>query len=271
MKKALFSDLDGTLLNDGKQVTPVNRAAIEKMTEAGHCFIVTTGRPLASALIQAEKLGLTYQGCYLIAFNGGILYDMGKQAAIMRYSLPLPLVCRVFDLAREMQVYVQTYSETKVLLEDGASVENAARYCGRIDMEYETIPTIRCLKREPEKILAIDYEGRVLLDSFRKCLMEREHEFLDTYYSCREYLDIIPKGLHKGSALVRMAELLEIPIENTIAAGDAENDLTMIQAAGIGVAMQNAVPEVKAVADFITTQDNNHHGVSEIIERFILR
>ena len=70
-RKALFLDLDGTLLTDDKQIPEGNREAIYRMLEQGHSVIIATGRPLVSAVLQAEKLGLTSRGCYIIAFNGG--------------------------------------------------------------------------------------------------------------------------------------------------------------------------------------------------------
>ena len=73
--KILFTDLDGTLLNDQKEVTAGNQAAIDRALEQGHKIVVTTGRPLASGVHIAERIGLTREGCYVIAFNGGQIYD----------------------------------------------------------------------------------------------------------------------------------------------------------------------------------------------------
>ena len=74
-RKILFLDLDGTLLNSRREISKGNRAALEKALTLGHRVVINTGRPLKSALIQNRRLGLTMDGCYLIAFNGGILYD----------------------------------------------------------------------------------------------------------------------------------------------------------------------------------------------------
>ena len=96
--KALFLDLDGTLLNDQKEVTPGNREAIEKALAAGNKVIISTGRPLVSAIDQAEKLGLTTPGCYLIAFNGCILYDTANKEIIYSISIPLDLKASKYEL-----------------------------------------------------------------------------------------------------------------------------------------------------------------------------
>ncbi len=89
------------------------------------------------------------------------------------------------------------------------------------------------------------------------------------YFSCREYLEMVAEGVNKGSALLRFCGLMDIPVRNTIAAGDECNDLSMIQAAGTGCAVANAQEEVKAAADCVTRNDNNHSAVAEIVEKFI--
>lgn len=82
--------------------------------------------------------------------------------------------------------------------------------------------------------------------------------------------EIIPRGLSKGNALVQLAQRLGIPVENTVAAGDAANDLSMLRAAGVGVAMCNGTDEAKAAADAVTCRDNNHDGIAEIIEKYLV-
>ena len=95
-------------------------------------------------------------------------------------------------------------------------------------------------------------------------------DVLDTFFSNDQYVEIVSKGLNKGNALLQMAEILGVDRENTISAGDAGNDLQMIEAAGLGCAMSNATDEIKAAAGYITERNNNECGVAEIIDRFIL-
>ncbi len=119
-------------------------------------------------------------------------------------------------------------------------------------------------------MLAIDYQGQTELKKFIRWIHEELGEELIAFFSSQEFVEIIPKGLGKGNALQRLSGMLGIPMENTLAAGDQENDLSMICDAGIGCAMANAVPTVKEAADYITERDNNHDGIQEIIERFML-
>ena len=89
-KRLLFLDLDGTLLNDEKEITRGNREALERTLQRGHGVIITTGRPLKSALAQAKRLGLDQPGCYTIAYNGAMVYDWGKQDKIFSRALTIP-------------------------------------------------------------------------------------------------------------------------------------------------------------------------------------
>ncbi|MBQ1317581.1 MAG: HAD family phosphatase [Lachnospiraceae bacterium] len=269
-QKALFTDLDGTLLNDAKEVTEGNRLAIEEMRRQGHLLVVTTGRPLVSAIAQAEKLGLSGPGSVLIAYNGGILYDLGRHAVIDRVSIPLPTVYALFDEANARGLYIQTYSEERVLIEEHSDHKIAGYYCGRIGMQYDVIPDIRSLAREPEKLLLIDLVTRSKLNRFIEEIGPSYEGRLDLFYSSQYYLEVVPCGVNKGNALLRLADRLGIRPENTVAAGDEANDIPMLLAARYGVAMRNSAPDVLAKARYVTTLDNNHDGVAEIIRDYIL-
>lgn len=267
--KALFLDLDGTLLNDQKEITPGNRSAIEKALAAGHRVVITTGRPLVSAIEQARRLDLTGPGCYLIAFNGGIIYDLGAKKVIFEKNVPLELVQAVFEEANRRGLHIQTYDERQVLVEPRCDDEAVRRYCSIILMTYSVVPSVAALTREPAKLLLIDFQNKAPLEDFQAWVLERYGDKLDSFFSCEQYLEVIPRGMSKGNALLQLAGLLGIPQKNTVAAGDAANDLSMIEAAGVGVAMYNGTEEVKAAADTITTRDNNHDGIAEVIEKYL--
>lgn len=267
--KALFLDLDGTLLNDQKTITPGNRAAITNALSAGHKIVISTGRPLLSAMRQAQALQLDGDGCYLIAYNGGVLYDMGHEQIISKVSIPVELVKITFEEAKRRNIHIQTYNDTHVLVEPRCDDQEIRQYCKSINMTYQVIPDIHQLTHEPAKMLIINSQDPAPLEEFRKWISTWADALLDTFFSCNEYVEIVPKGLNKGHALRQMASLLHIPLENTVAAGDAQNDLSMIHAAHIGVCMCNGCPECKAAADYVTLRDNNHDGIAEVIEKFI--
>ena len=268
MSKLLLTDLDGTLLKDNKTISEVNRKAIDAMIEAGHYFVICTGRPVASGRKIAEDLGLIRKGCYIICFNGGVIYDLGQDLAVQKYTLPKPVVERLFAEAANAHVYIQTYDDSSILATEHTKELDYYRF--HSNMPYRILSSIEDLAEEPAKALLIDLDVTGSLDAFQKQNLEWTEEYTNSFFSAAEYLEYVPKGIDKGAALMRLAEYLGVSAEDTYAIGDERNDISMLLAAGTGIAMQNARDEVKAIADAITEADNNHHGVAEAIRKFIL-
>ncbi len=268
-KRMLFMDLDGTLLNDRKEITPGNRQALELALERGHGVIITTGRPLKSALDQARKLGLDKPGCYLIAYNGAVIYDWTQETQIFSRTLPYRAVRKVFEKVNCMDIHIQTYDTWTVVVEPRCDDDAVRRYCGLIGMTHRVISDVRTeLKEEPVKILLIDYDDQTELLKAEGWLLENMAEEVDCFFSCDQYLEVVPKGMSKGEAVHMLCRMFGVDISNAVAVGDAANDLSMIARAGIGVAMANGTDEVKAIAGYITQRDNNHDGIAEVVERF---
>ncbi len=268
-KRMLFLDLDGTLLNDRKEITPGNRKALEEALQRGHGVIITTGRPLKSAMDQARKLGMDKPGCLLIAYNGAVIYDWEKQEQIFARTLEIPTVLEVFDYVNQKSVHIQTYDTWDVLVEPRCDDAAVRRYCDMIVMEHRVISDVHTdLTEEPVKCLVIDYEDRTGPLAVEKWLKEEMADKVDCFFSCDAYLEVVPKGMSKGEAVKMLCQMMGVPIENAVAVGDAANDLSMIEMAGIGVAMANGTAEVKSVAQYITHRDNNHDGIEEVVEKF---
>ena len=129
-------DLDGTLLDDAKQITQGNREALNQALERGHGVIITTGRPLKSAMDQARKLEMDRPGCFLIAYNGAVIYDWAEQKQIFSRTLPYEAVYQAFDKTASMDLHIQTYDTWKVLVEPRCDNASVRRYCGLIGMEF---------------------------------------------------------------------------------------------------------------------------------------
>ena len=110
--KILFVDLDQTLLCDDKTITAKNREAIQTMLDEGHYIALTTGRPVESGRIVARELDLTRPGCYMIAFNGAVLYDCSANRSLFKRSIPIDVVQELFERARKAGIYIQTYNNT---------------------------------------------------------------------------------------------------------------------------------------------------------------
>jgi len=269
--KILFLDLDGTLLNDRKEITPGNRAAIEQAIEMGHRVVVTSGRPLKSALIQAQRLGLAGEGCYVIAYNGAVIYDCSRRREIFRRTLDMASLYRVFDEARRRNIHIQAYDEDDtVVIESRCDAAVAQRYCAAIDLDFRVVEDIRSGLAAPSvKALMIDFQDHETVADAERWVLANMRGQVDCFFSSRYYLEVVPVGMSKGEAVREMSRVLGVPLKNTVAAGDEANDVTMIAAAGTGVAMRNAVEEAKAAAGYVTERDNNHDGIAEVIERFL--
>lgn len=269
-KKILFVDLDGTLLNDDKEITAENRAAIETATGMGHAIVVTTGRALVSTQKQVERLGLTGPGCYAITSNGALIIDTHSGEIVFKTGVSRDVIRPIFDEAYAFGLHAQTYTA------DHAVCERAGR-----EMEYYSRTTLlpyllvedaaAALTEDPVKLLFIDLDNKQNLENFRAHMepYTREHG-LDMFFSSELYLEFLPHGINKGSGVRFLSQLLHVPLSHTIAAGDAENDITMLEAAGTACVMANAAPGMERYADYVTERDNNHSGIAEIIHQFLL-
>ncbi|MDE7055263.1 MAG: Cof-type HAD-IIB family hydrolase [Oscillospiraceae bacterium] len=270
-QKILFLDLDGTLLNDQKEITPGNRRAIGEALERGHRVVVTSGRPLKSSLAQARRLGLAGEGCFVIAYNGAVIYDCSAGTEILRRALERDVLYEVFDEARRRGVYVQTYDREDVVTEPWAAVDNAKRYCAVIGLEHRVIQDVRRdLEGQPVKALLIDYQRREPLEDMERWVSTALAGRADCFSSSPYFLEIVAPGMNKGAAVGALCAHLGVDLKNSVSAGDEGNDISMIRAAGVGVAMANAIPAVKDAADYITQRDNNHDGIEEVIRKFLL-
>lgn len=268
-KKIFFTDLDGTLLNDQKEITAGNQRAIDLALQAGHKIVIATGRPLSSARIQAERLGLTGDGCYIIAFNGGEIYDSDCGKSIYRKAVPLEFVTPIFEEAHRRGIHIQTFSAAEVFTEEDRP--EVYDYVKRTLQTFRVVPSAgAALTEAPCKLLAIEYERRDVMEQFQRDLLKEYNGILDCYFSNEAYLEIVPCGVTKGEAVRWLCDYLGIPLENSVSAGDAPNDIDMIEAAQIGVAMCNSFPGVMEHGDYVTMADNNHDGVAEILYRFVL-
>ena len=125
-------------------------------------------------------------------------------------------------------------------------------------------------EKEACKLLAVDLKDQEKLEDFRKAMQDKFEGKLDLFFSNRQYLEIVPCGVSKGSALEAFCAKMGIPIANSVSAGDENNDISMIKSAGIGCAVANARPEVKAAADYVTERDNNQAAIAEIIKKFMM-
>lgn len=267
--RILFTDLDGTLLNNEKNISPEDLEAIKKLTASGHKFVISTGRPIQSAVKIAKRYGWMGEGYYISSYNGGLIYDCSRDEAIIRRPIPLPYVRHILNEAYKAGLHAHTYDDTYVVSE--RDTDELAQYTKAIMVPGIVVSDVTTyLKQEPIKVIVISRDSHSVLDKFREHMTPWCEGKLTTVFSSPILLEFEDPLSTKGFAVRFMCEHFDIPIEASVAAGDEENDISMIEAAGLGIAMCNGTANTKAAADYITENDNNHSGISEIIYRFIL-
>jgi len=273
--KILFTDLDETLLTKDKSITENTRAKIAEMLEKGNYFVLASGRPLNSILQVLEQIGIKKNatesgGIYATAYNGAVLYDCIKDSVLEEYTIPLSTAQAVFDKAIKCGIHIQTYSDTHII----SSAEDAelAFYTQAVKMAYKIETKLdRALSHAPYKLIAIDLQDRARLEIFKNEIESSEiGQDVICAFSNPQYLEFYNKKAGKGNALIHLCNALHIHIKNSVAVGDEENDIPMLEAAAVGVCMANGIADAKAQADYVTERDNNHDGVAEVIEKFIL-
>ncbi len=266
-KKIFFTDLDGTLLNDAKEITPKTKEALDYIVKNGHCITLISGRPIPSVLAAKSSLGLHYPGMYLIGYNGGCIYDCDNARFLMEKRVTLEDAARVLLTAKECGVYCQTYTDTHIVTNTHG--KELDFYRQTVHMPVHVTPDIlSMLEKPPLKLFAISLDDKKKLEDFRSALLAWAKDRLQMVYSSDCYLEIFPADSGKGSALSYLCKHLGVDKKDTLAAGDADNDLSMLLAAGTGVAMQNGSDTVKKAASIVTRHDNNNDGLADILLGF---
>ncbi|WP_029230930.1 Cof-type HAD-IIB family hydrolase [Butyrivibrio sp. VCB2006] len=267
-KKIFFFDLDGTLLNKQKEITPGTLEALKKFTDAGNHFCINTGRAIDSAKAVYDGLGLDFKGSYLCGSNGTEIYSVDEDRYVFKTGIPMEMVNPILDLADEYQVHCHTYNEDHIVSRHDGECMNYYRRVIKTPL-IVTDNVMEHITQPPSKMIAIELHDHDKQERFRKALYEMTGGELTLLYSNPYYLEIFPATAGKGSAVIRLADILGIPVANTYAAGDEQNDISMIEAAGCGIAMMNGTDIVKKSADVITEYDNDHDGLAPFILKAI--
>ena len=266
----VFTDLDGTMLNNDSIVTDYTRNVIRELLRTGHKLVLSSGRPLPSVLEVKEKAGLDFPNMYVIAFNGCIIYDCDKREMIRTVRVPRRILKEVWDLAKERELHIQTYTDDKIVVP--RMDKEIAYYTRLIHMSTElSDDPASTLYDEPYKMLAISLDDRKKIEAFRDEVIDKYGDELAVFFSNNWYLEMFKKESGKGSAVKWLCEYLDIPIEDSYAFGDEMNDESMLIAAGHGVAMKNSNPGLFDAADDISEYDNHEDGFARYIEKHILQ
>lgn len=266
--RVLALDLDGTLTNSQKQITPKTRQALEQAQQAGIKIVLASGRPTYGIVPLAKELKLDEYGGFILSFNGGCITNCQTQEIIYEKIMPPEIIQDLYHLSKQFAVNLFTYEsdhiiseitdDTYTILESNINhmpiqkVENFP--------DYITFPLIKCMMVGDGNHMAM----------VEKKVQEAVGDRLSVYRSEPFFLEIMSQNVDKAEALSQLLSHLGYTREELAACGDGFNDLSMIRFAGLGAAMANAQQPVKDAADIIT-YSNDEDGVAHVIETFLLK
>lgn len=268
MIKLIAIDLDGTLLNDKKEISKTNQEVLAQAKAKGVKIVLCTGRPLKAILPYLDVLDLRSSGDYSITFNGGLVQKNDTGEIVDKQTLSVADVQDLLAVAETIDMPLDVLADDVVL-------------CFPTSLTHQTIyPTLNpLLVFQPtdkqsvsvktlynKAVVAYDQEE---LDQWIPKIPAEFKERYEVIKTRSNLLEFMPKGVTKAYGIQLLAQELGIEPAEVMAIGDEENDLSMIAYAGVGVAMGNAISAVKEAADVVTAT-NEEDGVAKIVSEYVL-
>ncbi len=264
--RLLVLDIDGTVTNSQKQVTEKTRNAILDLQKRGIPVAIASGRPPQGVYAIAETLGFDKFGSYIMPFNGARIINFKTMECIYSKTLPLHLPGRLCQDAIDNGIGIITYHEDEIIagtqpdeyMDIEAKITGLPIVYHKDFRNYVNFPVNKCLMTgAPQDLEALE-----------PVFAEKYFHEAQIFRSEPYFLEATPKNVDKAYCLKHLLGILGIEREEMVCCGDGFNDISMVQFAGLGVAMANAQDKVKAVADYVTICDNDHDGIAEVIEKF---
>lgn len=263
--RAIALDLDGTLTNHDKVVTPRTRQALLLAESKGAIIILASGRPTYGIVPVAECLELEKRGGYILSYNGGNIVNAKTGEKLFSQFLPDAVIPILYKYAKEKNHALLGYAGNEIITEmpDDQYVKEESRInkmnIRKVDNLLDALephPTKLLMTGDPTDMIKAEEE-----------LVEILGEKMDIFRSAPFFLELVPKGIDKAQSLLRLLSKINLTPADLMAFGDGYNDLSMLKFAGVGVAMANAAPEVRADADYVTLS-NEEDGVAEALLHF---
>ena len=263
--RAIALDLDGTLTNHEKVVTPKTREALLQAAANGAVIILASGRPTYGIEPVAECLELNQRGGYILSYNGGNIVNAKTGEKLFSQFLPDEVIPELYAYAEENGHALLGYAGNEIITEmpDDQYVKEESRINKMKIRKVENL--FEALEPHPTKLLMTG--DPTLMLKAEEELVEKLGDRMDIFRSAPFFLELVPKGIDKAKSLSRLLTKINLTPADMIAFGDGYNDLSMLKLAGMGVAMENAAPEVRAEADYVTLS-NEEDGVAAALEHF---
>lgn len=263
----LVLDVDGTLMRTDKTISRKTIDAIVRIQQEGVKVAIASGRCTAGILPTAKKIRLDEFGGYIVSYNGGCISNCQTGEVIYNINLPDGIVQEIYEFSKREKTGIMTYHDNDIIAENDADqyIQIDAKGCS-IDIHVVedfgkevTYPVNKCLLTgDPdmmvgvEKRAAKEFEGR-----------------LSVYRSEDFYVEMMPLGIDKAYGLAKLLQRLGYSRSQMICCGDGFNDISMIQYAGLGVAMANAGEQVRQSADYVAPHCDDD-GLVDVISKFII-
>ena len=262
MYKLVLIDIDDTLLNDSREISPDTKTIIKKAQERNVTISLATGRMYVSARQIADEIGgniplITYQGALIKDLDGNVLCE---------WSVPSGVIEKVIHYCQEGDYHLHIYSGDKLYVKERN--QKVEFYAEMHKVSYNVEPNFEYFIKEPVTKMVI-FEDPDVID---KIIIELSACIGETAYITKSkpfFLEILHPDASKANAVEILCKYCRCDVSEVIAIGDSWNDIGMLEKVGLAVAMGNAVEELKIKADVITSS-NNEEGVRKVIEEYIL-
>jgi len=260
--KLLALDMDDTLLSEDLSISQKNIEAIKAMEANGVRIILVSGRPYESMVKYLDVLDIHSDDDYIVSFNGALINKISGEL-VFRGTVQGKVLDDLILKGREKSIDVQLYSP---LLTVEKHTDKTARYEYLTGMKAKVIEDLRVID-DSVKVLFNHVAGPDL-EALRLELEDKYGKDFNIFYSKPNYIEFLNKKSSKGLAVKFLAEGYGIEQSEVVAVGDGFNDVSMIDYAGLGVAVANAPDGVKEVADYVTTADHNNDAIWEVYQKF---
>lgn len=265
--KMIALDLDGTLTNSEKKITKRTYDRLMEVQEQGICVVLASGRPTPGISRLADELHLGDYGGYVLAFNGARIINWKTKEVVFELPVPETSLKKIYQICGEHDLPLLAHENDHLIVEQPENpyiIEEA--WINHMPIkkissyeEYVNFPIY--------KFIAVG-DGAYLAEKepIVKAYLEPD---CAVYRSTPYFLEIVGRGVDKAQGLCRLAKILGMDVSEIIACGDGYNDISMIRRAGLGVAMENALQEVKEAADYITAS-NDEDGIAVLLEDVLI-